>query len=511
MSVSTRPEHVAPVALSALARLAGASPPLADVDVTGVSLRSGDVRAGDLYAALPGTRTHGAQFCAQARAAGAVAVLTDPAGRAAAIESGLPALVVGDPRSVLGHVSATVYGAAASALVLVGVTGTQGKTTTTQLFASALRAAGRRTAVIGTMGTWVDGERLATALTTPEAPDLHALFAVMRDRGVEVCAMEVSSHALVMHRVDGVVFDAALFLNFGRDHLDFHGDVEHYFAAKASLLTPPRSRLALLSADDTAVLGLRDRLDVPVRTFSAAGAAADWRAVDVSLHATGADFTLQGPAGQRTRVASHLVGDFNVSNAVAALAAAGEVGFDVRRAAAGLATVESVSGRLERLDEGQEFAVVVDYAHKPDAVAAALRAMRAVTRGRLWVVLGAGGDRDAGKRELMGAAAGELADVVVITDDNPRTEEPGVIRRALLAGAHRTTRARSGRAEVLVVPGRRAAIEHALGSAGAGDTVVIAGKGHESGQQVGGTVAPFDDRVVAREILRRQVRAAGSR
>ncbi len=507
MGVSTRPEVVVPLALTELARLAGADPPPVDAEVTGVSLRSGSVVPGDLYAALPGDRTHGARFCDEARTAGATAVLTDEAGRLAAAAAGLPTLVVDSPRSVLGRVSAAVYGFPAAALLLVGVTGTQGKTTTTHLLGSALAGAGRRTAVVGTMGTWVAGERVETALTTPEAPDLHAMFAVMRERGVEVCAMEVSSHALVMHRVDGVVFDVAAFVNFGRDHLDFHGDVEHYFAAKASLFTPERAKLALLNLDDPAVAALRGSLEIPVRTFSAAGADADWRSVDVSLHAEGADFTLLGPNGVRATVTSRLVGDFNVTNALAALAAAGEAGFDVRRAAVGLAGVGTVDGRLERVDGGQDFTVVVDYAHKPDAVAAALRAMRGVTPGRLWIVLGAGGDRDAGKRELMGAAAAELADVVVVTDDNPRTEEPGLIRHALLQGARRGIAggagAGAGATEVYEVPGRRAAIQRALAGARGGDTVLIAGKGHESGQQIGATVAPFDDRVVAREIIAR--------
>ncbi|MGI8700963.1 MAG: UDP-N-acetylmuramoyl-L-alanyl-D-glutamate--2,6-diaminopimelate ligase [Nocardioidaceae bacterium] len=509
--MSTRPEVVAPVALSALAELVGAARPSVDVAVTGVSVRSGSVRPGDLYAALPGARAHGADFVTAARTAGAVAVLTDEAGRAAATASGLPTVVTGSPRAVLGEVSATVYGCPASELVLVGVTGTQGKTTTTQLLHGALAAAGRRTAVIGTLGTWIAGEQLDTALTTPEASDLHALFAVMRERGVEVCAMEVSSHALVLHRVDGVVFDVAAFVNFGRDHLDFHGDVEHYFAAKASLLTPQRAKLALLNLDDPAVARLRSRLEVPVRTFSATGADADWRCADVDLGADGAQFTVLGPAGVRTRVTSRLVGDFNVANALAALAAAGEAGFDVPSAAVGLGQVTSVGGRLERVEAGQDFAVVVDYAHKPDAVAAALGAMRAVTPGRLWVVLGAGGDRDAGKRELMGEAAGRLADVVVVTDDNPRTEEPAGIRRALIAGVRRGVATTGVPArEVYEVAGRRAAIERAIAGARGGDTVLIAGKGHESGQEVGDVRTPFDDRVVAREVLARLADAAPS-
>ena len=519
MSVPTRPGVMTPVALSVLAELAGVDPPVDDVEVTGICLRSSEVRPGDLYAGLPGTRTHGARFIPQARAAGAAAVLTDAAGLPDARAAGLPTLVVDPVRSVLGTVAATVYGSPATAFTLVGVTGTQGKTTVTQLLGSELAAAGARPAVIGTMGTWVDGEPVKTPLTTPEAPDLQAMFAVMRERGVEVCAMEVSSHALALGRVDGVVFDLAVFLNFGRDHLDFHGDLDSYFAAKASLFAPARARRALLNADDPRVAGLRDRLEIPTRMFSASGRPADWRCAEVSLGADGSDFSLHGPDGLQTPVSTRLAGDYNVTNALASLAAVGETGYDVRVAAVGLSRVVTVRGRLERVEEGQPFAVVIDYAHKPDAVEAALRALRMVTSGRLWVVLGAGGDRDHGKRPLMGQAAARLSDVVVVTDDNPRSEDPATIRAALLAGARSTLADRPGepgeprepaggagrqtRTEIHEVEGRRQAIERALSGAQPGDTVLIAGKGHETGQEIGDRVLAFDDRAVAVEILRR--------
>ncbi|MEP6651517.1 MAG: UDP-N-acetylmuramyl-tripeptide synthetase, partial [Lapillicoccus sp.] len=306
--------------------------------------------------------------------------------------------------------------------------------------------------------------------------------------------------ALVMGRVDGVRFDVAVFLNFGRDHLDFHQDVEHYFAAKASLFTAERTARALLNLDDPAVAALRDRLEIEVRTFSARGGDGDWRASDLVLGPDGSDFRLSGPGGAGVDVSLRLAGDFNVANAVAALAAAGEAGFDVGLAAAGLSAVERVSGRLERVDVGQPFQVVVDYAHKPDAVEAVLRTLRNVTSGRLLIVLGAGGDRDPGKRELMGAAAARLADVVVVTDDNPRGEDPGEIRAALLSGA-RTADPGLGLAEVHEVGDRRAAIALALRLARPADTVLVAGKGHETGQEISGRVLPFDDRAVVRELL----------
>jgi UDP-N-acetylmuramoyl-L-alanyl-D-glutamate--2,6-diaminopimelate ligase len=495
VTLQARPHHVVPVALSTLAELAKAECPHPDIEVTGVSLRTGVVRSGDLYAALPGANTHGARFAEVARAAGACAILTDPEGVVLARAASLPLLVVDNPRAVLGQVAAAVYGSPATALTLIGVTGTQGKTTTTQLLAGGLAAAGRRTAVIGTMGTWVNGQRVESPLTTPEAPDLHALFAVMREQDVEVCAMEVSSHALVLGRVDAVRFDVSVFLNFGRDHLDFHHDVESYFAAKAELFTPRRARRALLNVDDASVASLRETVAVPVRTFSPSGHDADWRCSDVVLRTDGSDFRLTGPEVRGYPVSIRLAGDYNVANAAAALAAVGEAGLDVATAADGLAQVETVAGRLERIETGRAFAVVVDYAHKPDAVRSALRTLRGVTTGRLLVVLGAGGDRDPGKRELMGAAAAELADVLVVTDDNPRSEEPGQIRAALVAGAGR------GRAEVYEIGDRRAAIERAVSLARAGDTVLVAGKGHETGQEVAGQVLPFDDRTVVREIL----------
>jgi UDP-N-acetylmuramoyl-L-alanyl-D-glutamate--2,6-diaminopimelate ligase len=469
------------------------------VEVTGVSLSSQRVAPGDLYAALPGARAHGVDFAAAAVASGAVALLTDPAGAAsgAAAAVDVPVLVVDRPRFVLGRLAATVYGDPAASMRMIGVTGTQGKTTTTRLLEAGLERAGVRAAVIGTVGTRVAGEDVRTALTTPEAPDLHGLFAVMRERDVAACAMEVSSHALVMGRVDGVVFDVAVFLNLGRDHLDFHADVEDYFAAKASLFTADRARLGLVNADDEHGRRLLSGATIPVRTFSTTGEA-DWRAVDVELRADGSTFVVVAPDGTRIPAGCPLPGDFNVANTLAAVAAAGEAGIDAAAVGAGIATGGGVPGRLERVDAGQDFVVVVDYAHKPDAVEAAIRTLRPLTPGRVIVVLGAGGDRDPGKRPIMAAIAGRLADLLVVTDDNPRTEDPVAIRAAMLAGLDDLG---ADRAEVLEVGDRRAAIREALRRAGSGDIVLVAGKGHETGQEVAGVVHPFDDRDVVREEL----------
>jgi UDP-N-acetylmuramoyl-L-alanyl-D-glutamate--2,6-diaminopimelate ligase len=307
----------------------------------------------------------------------------------------------------------------------------------------------------------------------------------------------------VMGRVDGVVFDVACFTNLGRDHLDFHADVEDYFAAKAALFTPARSRLAVVNVDDEHGRRLVAEATVPVRTFSVAGPDADWRADDVQSEPTGSTFRVHAPSGESFRARVPLAGDFNVANALCAVAAAGEAGFDAAAVAKAMGTSGGVPGRLERVDAGQGFLAVVDYAHKPDAVAAALTALRPLTRGRLVVVLGAGGDRDPGKRPIMGEIAARLADVLVVTDDNPRSEEPAAIRAELLAGVDRVDE--SDRAEVHEVGDRRRAIGLAVSLATAEDTVVVAGKGHETGQEVAGTVHPFDDRLVLREQLTGQL------
>ncbi len=470
-----------------------------DAFVTGISLSTQRIEPGDVYAALPGTRVHGASYAAAAVEAGAVAILTDADGAALAKHAGAPLLIVDDPRAVLGSLSARIHGEPAEALRLIAVTGTQGKTTTTRLAELALEQAGVAAAVIGTVGTRVNGEDIKTALTTPEAPDLHGLFAMMRERAVEACAMEVSSHALVLGRVDGVRFDVAVFLNLGRDHLDFHTDLADYFAAKARLFTPERAKRALVNVDDEHGRILRDQLaddarGVPVRTFSVGGPA-DWRAVDVVAGPEGSTFTVVAPDGRTATTSVPIAGEFNVSNALAAIAASVEAGFDLDAVAGGLALAGGVPGRLERVETGHDFHVIVDYAHKPDAVEAALSTLRPLVApgGRLICVIGAGGDRDTGKRPVMGEIAARRADLVVVTDDNPRTESPAAIREAVLAG---TT---GGAADVVEIGDRREAIRFALSQAAAGDIVLIAGKGHESGQEVDGVVTPFDDRVVARE------------
>ncbi len=514
-SVTPRPLAgvLASLGLPAAVPPAGAAPadtPRAapgDVLVTGVTLSSRAVRPGDLYAALPGARTHGAAFAVEAAGAGAVAVLTDPAGAERAGATGLPVVTVDDPRSVLGPLAARVYGDPGERLLTLGVTGTNGKTTTTCLLDAALRAAGRRTGLVGTVELRVGDERIPSTGTTPEAPDLHALLAAMVERGVTVCAMEVSSHALALHRVDGLVVDVAAFTNLSQDHLDFHGSMEAYFAAKAALFTPERSRRGVVCVDDVWGERLAAGAGVPVVTVATRpGASADWRVVASSVEGGLPAGLVEGPhdrtGGRPVRLRSPLPGRFNLANALVALALLVEAGLDPEQAADALAVAGAVPGRMERVGTpgvppGSPLAVV-DFAHSPDAVEQALAALRGPAAepladpGPLVVVLGAGGDRDREKRPLMGAAAARGADVVVVTDDNPRSEDPAAIRAAVLAGA--LAAARDTGALVLEVPGRRDAVAEGVRRAWGGGTVLVAGKGHEQGQEVAGVVHPFDDR-----------------
>lgn len=469
----------------------------ATVDVTGVTLRAQDARAGDLFAALPGSNAHGAQFAAEAVAAGAVAVLTDPAGAAmlsvdVPVPVPVPVLVHPAPRSVLGAAAALVHGDPSSQLQVIGVTGTSGKTTTTYLIEAGLRAAGRHAGLIGTVGIRIDGADQPSVLTTPEAPALQALLAEMVQRRVDTVVMEVSSHALALGRVDGVRFAVAGFTNLSRDHLDFHPSMQDYFDAKARLFdaaSPLRAATAVVCVDDDAGRAMTARAVDPI-TVSGGGAQADWRAVEVHVAPGGGQrFVAVDPVGHRHQVAIRLPGRYNVTNSLLALALLGAVGVKPEQAAPGLADAQ-VPGRLESVDRGQNFMALVDYAHKPGALQAVLESLCQQTSGRLAVVFGAGGDRDPGKRTPMGRIVAQWADLVVVTDDNPRSEDPAAIRAAVLAGA---ADADSG-AQILEIGDRRAAIAHAVAWARPGDVVLVAGKGHETGQTAHGVTRPFDDR-----------------
>ncbi|BBZ52196.1 UDP-N-acetylmuramoyl-L-alanyl-D-glutamate--2,6-diaminopimelate ligase [Mycobacterium heidelbergense] len=513
MSVPTalRPHAVTGARLPALAAQVGAVPndraAVPDVPITGVTLRAQDVLPGDLFAALPGSTTHGARYAGEAIERGAVAVLTDGAGVAemGARSSAVPTLVHPAPRGVLGGLAATVYGNPSDRMAVVGITGTSGKTTTTYLVEAGLRAGGHAAGLIGTIGIRIDGADIPSALTTPEAPALQALLAAMAERGVDTVVMEVSSHALALGRVDGTHFAVGGFTNLSRDHLDFHPTMADYFEAKALLFdpgSPLRARKAVVCVDDDAgrAMAMRAMKGGAAITVSAAAQPADWRAVDIApMGAGGLEFTVVDPAGVHHRVGIRLPGHYNVANCLVALAILDAVGVSPEQAAPGLLQTR-VPGRLEEIDRGQDFLALVDYAHKPGALRAMLTTLRRPDR-RLAIVFGAGGERDPGKRAPMGAVAAELADLVVVTDDNPRGEDPAAIRREILAGAAES----GGAAEVIEIGDRRAAIDHAVAWAGPGDVVVVAGKGHETGQRGAGEVRPFDDRVeLARALEARQ-------
>ena len=500
-----RPRGVSPLAVDELlSELAGVPTTVLGAGgsrrpISGITLDSRTARPGDLFAALPGEHRHGATHVTDAVLAGAVAVLTDEAGaelvgRPTAAGDAIPVVVVDKPRAVVGPLAAAIYGRPSDAMDLVGITGTNGKTTTAYLTEAAMAAAGRRTVLLGTIETRIAGEHLPQARTTPEATELQAILAVARERGVGAGAMEVSSHALSLGRVAGTKFRAAVFTNLSQDHLDFHENMDAYFAAKLSMFRPETAGTAVICVDDDWGVRVMERTRLPHVTYSVTGVPwADWHASDVLLDVTGSRFRAGGPAGESVDVAVRMPGLFNVANALAALAAAVACGIDPSVAAGGIGAVKGVPGRLERIDEGQDFAAFVDFAHTPEAVRTVLRSLRELTSGRLVVVLGCGGDRDRTKRSTMARVAAEDADTAVFTSDNPRSEDPVAILAEMTADLD---------LPFLVEPDRRRAIALALDGLSPGDTLLVAGKGHETGQESNGVVTPFDDREVLRTMLR---------
>ncbi|MDQ1691057.1 MAG: UDP-N-acetylmuramoyl-L-alanyl-D-glutamate--2,6-diaminopimelate ligase [Pseudonocardiales bacterium] len=506
VAAASRPSSVSPRSTADLARLIGARLIGDAVPVTGISASSTLIQRGDLFAALPGSSGHGARYARSALAAGAVAVLTDSAGLALLDDQGPgmpPSLLCQDVRAVLGQISAEIYGHPSRHMATFGVTGTAGKTTTTFLVRAGLTAAGKASGLIGTVGVFSGDQVLKTPFTTPEAPQLQALLALMLERGTDVAGMEVSSHALRMGRVDGVEFEVGAFTNLSQDHLDFHSDMEDYFAAKA-LLFDGRARREIVVIDD----GWGDRLVRPgTVTVATGGLSATWTAEAIEVLADGATrFVVSGPAGRFT-AGCRIPGKYNVANTLLAFAILAELGVDAARSAPALAQAQ-VRGRMERVDGDQPFLAVVDYSHKPAGVRGALQALRPLTSGKLIIVLGCGGDRDRGKRAVMGDVAAREADVLIVTDDNPRSEDPAAIRAAMLAGARSVPGGQA--ADIFEQGDRRAAIEEAIRRAGPGDTVLVAGKGHETGQQVGKDMLPFDDVTVVCQALEAQGFSVGA-
>jgi UDP-N-acetylmuramoyl-L-alanyl-D-glutamate--2,6-diaminopimelate ligase len=441
-------------------------------ELRAVTMDSRRVAPGALFAAVPGQHRDGHEFAAAAVAEGAAAVMTDRP-----LDLAIPQVVVSSVRRALGPVADAFFGHPSRSLTVVGVTGTNGKTTTCALLEGAFRANGWATTTIGT---------LTQQRTTPEAPDLHGVLAEWRDGGGDAVAMEVSSHALVQHRADAVRFAAGVFTNLSPEHLDYHRHMEDYFEAKALLFTPERIRLAVVNRSDPWGQRLLERLsasNVQVVTF------APEDANPVELSPAQSRFTWDGQP-----ITINLGGRFNVANAVAAAACARALGIPSATIAEGLSSVPGVRGRFESVDAGQPFTVLVDYAHTPDGLAQALEGAREFTTGRLLVVFGAGGDRDHEKRPLMGAVATRLADLAVVTSDNPRSEDPDAIIAQVVSGA-------ADQGNLVIEADRANAISLALANAHPGDVVLIAGKGHEPGQEIAGRVLPFDDADTARTSL----------
>ena len=458
------------------------------VEISGLAYDNRTVRAGTLFFCVRGFTRDGHDFAADAVARGAAALVVDHPLQALAI----PQVLVADVRAAMAPAAAAFYRHPTARLRVAGVTGTNGKTTTVYLLRALLEDAGIRTGLLGTVISIVGGTQREVQRTTPEAIDLQRTFSEMLDAGDRACVMEVSSHALELARVDAIEFETAVFTNLTQDHLDFHPTMEHYFAAKRSLFTAHNPANSVVNIDDSYGRRLARDLEGSI-TYSLRDEAASFRAVGVETDLDGSRFVLRTADGERV-VRSPLRGRFNVYNVLAALAAADAMGVSLDDAVATIERAGQVPGRFETVDEGQPFAVIVDYAHTPDSLQNVLVGARNLTDGRLHVVFGCGGDRDRGKRPLMGEIAARLADRVIVTSDNPRSEDPEAIIGEILAGIDRQVEAN---------PDRRAAIRDAIETAREGDVVVIAGKGHEQGQEFEhGRKLPFDDVSVAREAMR---------
>jgi UDP-N-acetylmuramoyl-L-alanyl-D-glutamate--2,6-diaminopimelate ligase len=463
-----------------------------DIEIADLAYDNRQVTPGTLFFCVPGMTRDGHEFAADAVERGAVAVVVERP-----LDLDVPQILVDNVRVAMAQAAARFNGDPSATLTTVGVTGTNGKTTTAFLVRELLEADGRQTGLLGTVKSVIGGVEHEVVRTTPEAIDLQRDFRRMLDGGDVACAFEVSSHALELHRADAIHFAAAIFTNLTQDHLDFHHTMEEYFAAKRRLFDELNPQAAVVNLDDPYGAQLAQGLDHAL-TFALEDPNATYRAKDVHSDQQGSRFTVEGPHG-RTEITTPLRGRFNVYNALGALAATGALGVPLDTAAKALETAARVPGRFEPVDAGQPFAVLVDYAHTPDSLENVLKAARALVDddrdGRLHVVFGAGGDRDRGKRPQMGQIASRLADRVIVTSDNPRSEDPEAIIAEILAGA-------GVGVEHLV--DRREAIERVVATAGPGDVVVIAGKGHEQGQEFAdGRKVPFDDVTVARELLAR--------
>ena len=460
--------------------------------ITGLTLSSKDVQEGDLFIALPGEKSHGADFVEDAISHGAVAVLTDAVG--AAKVKGVPVIVSSNPRRAAGVISAWFYSEPMRDLYSVGVTGTNGKTTVTTLLHQIMSAAGRESGLIGTVETRIGEEVITSKRTTPESTDLQALSAVMRERHMRNLVMEVSSHAIALERIRGSHFAVVAFTNLSQDHLDFHKTMQAYFETKAKLFSYEFADLAVINIDDSYGIKLAELTELPVMTVSRHNQSATWHYTSISKDYVGAHVAIRGSAGILIEGKVHLHGGYNFDNLLMAVAIATESGIDPIDIAAILPQLTGAVGRLDAVRLGQNFTALVDYAHSPDAVSRVLETAREISDGRVIAVLGCGGDRDTSKRALMGKALQKGSDVAIYTSDNPRSEKADAILVQMTLGLeiHEPS---------AVIVDRAEAIRAAVNEAQEGDVVLVLGKGHEKGQEINGTVHPFDDRVeLARAI-----------
>jgi len=464
-----------------------------DFDFTGVVSNSKDVISGDLFVALPGIKNHGAKFIDSAITSGAVAVLTDSEG-SVLVGGKLPTFVVDNPRGILGSICAWFYDFPTTKFSLVGITGTNGKTTTTSLLHQIWSLAQKESALIGTTGIVIGGDRFDTSFTTPEAPEIAAIFASICERHIPLAAMEVSSHAIELGRISGSSFKIAAFTNLTQDHLDFHGDMENYFAAKSKLFTHEFAELGFINIDDKYGIRLFTTVEIPVIGISKSNRKAQWHYDKIESLTNGYEVAIRGTGGILIEGRVGLIGEHNLDNLLMAVAIAFETGIDPLLIGSNLHLLTGAAGRLEKIDLGQKFLALVDYAHTPDAVSHVLASLRSQTTGKVIAVLGCGGDRDKSKRPLMGSELQAGSDLAIFTSDNPRSENPDAILSDMTSGL-------SLRENDAVISDRREAIAFAVTSANSGDCVVLLGKGHEVGQEIAGVKKAFDDRIeLARAI-----------
>ena len=482
-----RPMQEFSLRLSEAAELIGASTPHSDLRFTGITHVDSEIEPGDIFCAIPGAKVHGAEFIDSAKHRGAVAVITDEAGSQK--NSGLPMLVVKDVRGASAIVAASLYQSPTRDLVTIGVTGTNGKTTVTTLLYQLCSLAGRDSGLIGTVETRISNERIKSVRTTPEATDLQALLAVMRERHLRNVAMEVSSHALAMGRMKGSHFSLVAFTNLTQDHLDFHKDMDSYFAAKSMLFTREFADAAFINIDNEYGRKLAATAPLSVTTVSRTNTSADWHYASLDSDAHGITFAIRGTGGILIESTSSLVGGYNADNVLLAVALATEIGIDPIEIASLTPRLAGAAGRLESVSLGQPYRALVDYAHSPDAVESVLATAREFTSGKIIAVLGCGGDRDSAKRPLMGNALNHGADIAIFTSDNPRSEQPEAILQQMTSGLDIAQPSK-------IIVDRAEAISYAVSCAQEGDCVLILGKGHEQGQEINGAVHAFDDRQV---------------